>query len=137
MLPYFKKHQCLDPPEKENPNKQFMPLGAKEKYHGSEGPIHTSFNDYYEPFEYDFCEAAYEVEGKKERTLVDAWGGDHMGFYSSLAAVNRTDDPGKRSYAATVRRPRLRASILVLRHLLTRSLSLCRATCVPFSGGRT
>ena len=26
---------------------------------------------------------------------------DQMGFYSSLAAVNRTDDKGKRSYAAT------------------------------------
>lgn len=100
MVHYFKKHQHLDPPEKENPNKQFMPLGAKEKYHGSDGPIHTSFNDHYEPFEYDFCEAAYEVGGK-ERTLVDAWSGDHMGFYSSLAAVNRTDDAGKRSYAAT------------------------------------
>ncbi|EME42090.1 hypothetical protein DOTSEDRAFT_174916 [Dothistroma septosporum NZE10] len=101
MVPYFKKHQTLDPAENaEHPNKQFMPTGAQEKYHGQDGPIHTSFNDYYEPFEYDFCEAAYEVAGG-ERTLVDAWGGDHMGFYSSLAAVNRTDDPGKRSYSAT------------------------------------
>lgn len=53
-----------------------------------------------QPFEYDFCEAAYEVGGKAS-TLVDAWSGDHMGFYSSLAAVNRTTDPGRRSYAAT------------------------------------
>lgn len=100
MVPYFKKHQCLDPAEKQPPNKQFMPNGALEKYHGSDGPIHTSFNDHYEPFEHDFCEAAYEVGGK-ERTLVDAWGGDHMGFYSSLAAVDRSSDAGKRSYAAT------------------------------------
>lgn len=47
-----------------------------------------------------FCEAAYEVGGNK-RTLKDAWSGDHMGFYSSLGAVNRTTDPGRRSYAAT------------------------------------
>ncbi|EME81122.1 Non-catalytic module family CDH [Pseudocercospora fijiensis CIRAD86] len=113
MLPYFKKHQTLDPPEKESPNKQFMPAAAKEKYHGSNGPIHTSFNDYYEPFEYDFCEAAYATVGG-QRTLHDAWSGDHMGFYSSLAAVNRTDDPGKRSYSATgylrpnLQRPNLR-----------------------------
>lgn len=100
MLPYFKKHQTLDPPKEKHPDEQFMPTGAKEKNHGSEGPIHTSFNDYYEPFEYDFCEAAYEVGGNN-RTLVDAWSGDHMGFYSSLAAVNRTNDPGRRSYAAT------------------------------------
>lgn len=52
------------------------------------------------PFEYDFCQAAYEVSGKPS-TLVDAWSGDHMGFYSSLAAVNRSTDPGRRSYAAT------------------------------------
>ena len=51
-------------------------------------------------FEEDFCTAAYEVGGK-ESTLVDAWSGDHMGFYSSLAAVDRTTDNGKRSYAAT------------------------------------
>lgn len=36
-----------------------------------------------------------------KKTVHDAWSGDHMGFYSSLGAVNRTDDPGKRSYAAT------------------------------------
>lgn len=100
MVPYFRKHQTLDPAEKEPPNAQFMPTGAKEKYHGTGGPIHTSFNDYYEPFEYDFCEAAYETGGNK-RTLVDAWSGHHMGFYSSLAAVDRTGDPGRRSYAAT------------------------------------
>lgn len=47
-----------------------------------------------------FCTAAYEVGGKPS-TLRDAWSGDHMGFYSSLAAVNRTTDPGRRSYAAT------------------------------------
>ncbi|CAK4004037.1 Alcohol oxidase [Lecanosticta acicola] len=100
MVPYFRKHQTLDPAEKHPPNEQFMPTGAKEKYHGTNGPIHTSFNDYYEPFEYDFCEAAYETGGNN-RTLVDAWSGDHMGFYSSLAAVDRTGDPGRRSYAAT------------------------------------
>lgn len=34
-------------------------------------------------------------------TLHDAWSGDHIGFYSSLGAVNRSDDKGTRSYAAT------------------------------------
>lgn len=61
---------------------------------------HDRLADYCKPFEYDFCKAAYEVSGKPS-TLVDAWSGDHMGFYSSLAAVNRTTDPGRRSYAAT------------------------------------
>ena len=118
MAPYFRKHQCYDPNGDVHPDPQFMPYAAKENHHGSDGPVHTSFNDYYEvslavlrvytdkytdiyePFEYDFCKAAYEVGGKPS-TLVDAWSGDHMGFYSSLAAVNRTTDPGRRSYAAT------------------------------------
>ncbi|KAK4574075.1 hypothetical protein LTR86_001836 [Recurvomyces mirabilis] len=100
MAPYFRKHQCLDVTGKESTNKDFMPFAAKDKWHGNEGPIHTSFNDYYEPFEEDFCTAAYEVGGGN-KTLTDAWSGDHMGFYSSLAAVNRTNDNGKRSYAAS------------------------------------
>jgi choline dehydrogenase-like flavoprotein len=77
-----------------------MPHAAADKWHGTDGPIHTSFNDWYMPLEEDFAKAAYEVSGT-DKTLVDAWSGDHLGFYSSLGAVNRSDDPGKRSYAAT------------------------------------
>lgn len=67
----------------------------------------------YMPLEEDFAEAAYAVSGIK-RTIKDAWSGDHMGFYSSLGAVDRSDDRGRRSYAATgyirpnVRRPNLK-----------------------------
>jgi hypothetical protein len=64
------------------------------------GPIHTSFNDFRIPMEEDFIKAAYEVT-KTKNTLVDAWGGDHFGFYSSLGAVDRTGVAGTRSYAAT------------------------------------
>jgi choline dehydrogenase-like flavoprotein len=77
-----------------------MPLAAADKWHGTNGPIHTSFNDWYMPLEEDFAKAAYEVSGT-DKTIQDAWSGDHLGFYSSLGAVNRSDDPGKRSYAAT------------------------------------
>ena len=77
-----------------------MPHAAADKWHGTNGPIHTSFNDWYMPLEEEFAKAAYEVTGT-DKTLVDAWSGDHLGFYSSLGSVNRSDDPGKRSYAAT------------------------------------
>lgn len=100
MAPYFRKHQTLDPNEPYAKDLLFMPQAGKDEFHGTDGPIHTSFNDWYSPFEEDFAKAAYEVTGR-EKTLHDAWSGDHMGFYSSLGAVNRTDDPGKRSYAAT------------------------------------
>ncbi|KAF2234218.1 GMC oxidoreductase [Viridothelium virens] len=102
MIPYFRKHQTLDPPDSSyrSPDPQIMPHAEIEKYHGNSGPIHTSFNDYRMPLEDDFCKAALEVTGTKN-TLVDAWSGDHLGFYSSLGAVDRTDDKGNRSYAAT------------------------------------
>jgi choline dehydrogenase-like flavoprotein len=102
LVPYFQKHQTLDvnPHVEEANDPQFMPHAAKDKYHGTNGPIHTSFNDHYMPMEEDFCKAAYEVTGAGN-TLNDAWSGEHMGFYSSLGAVNRTNDAGNRSYAAT------------------------------------
>ncbi|KAK3059257.1 hypothetical protein LTS18_011281, partial [Coniosporium uncinatum] len=78
LVPYFRKHQTLDLPENAHPDKQFMPHAARDKYHGTNGPIHTSFNDWYMPMEEDFCKAAYEVGGAPNN-LVDAWGGDHFG----------------------------------------------------------
>lgn len=100
LAPYFRKHQTLDKTELKWKDPQFHPHGELEKYHGTEGPIHTSFNDWYMPLEVDFAEAAYEVSGTK-RTIKDAWSGDHLGFYSSLGAVDRSNDRGRRSYAAT------------------------------------
>jgi len=100
LLPYFRKHQKLDLPEHKSADPQFMPHAAADKYHGTEGPIHTSFNDYYMPMEEDFVKAAYETGGSPN-TLNDAWSGDHMGFYSSLGAVDRSDAAGTRSYSAT------------------------------------
>lgn len=57
MAPYFKKHQTYDPPETEHPNKQYMPIAAKDEHHGADGPIHTSFNDYYEVSPLQLCHA--------------------------------------------------------------------------------
>ncbi|KAK5105992.1 hypothetical protein LTS08_000108 [Lithohypha guttulata] len=100
IAPYFRKHQRLDANEPHHMDPQFMPMAGKDEYHGTDGPIHTSFNDWYSPFEVDFVEACHAVTGTK-KTISDAWSGDHMGFYSSLGAVDRTDDKGNRSYAAT------------------------------------
>lgn len=47
-----------------------------------------------------FIKACYEVT-KTKNSLNDAWSGDHLGFYSSLGAIDRTENPGTRSYAAT------------------------------------
>ncbi|ORY00893.1 hypothetical protein BCR34DRAFT_637732 [Clohesyomyces aquaticus] len=65
---------------------------SRHKYHGTDGPIHTSFNDYYMPLEEEFCRAAYEV-GKTENTLQDARSGDHMGFYSTCRFLPKRRQP--------------------------------------------
>jgi GMC oxidoreductase len=52
------------------------------------------------PMEEEFIKACYDVS-KSKNTLHDAWSGDHLGFYSSLGAVDRTGNIGTRSYAAT------------------------------------
>ncbi|KAF1975006.1 alcohol oxidase [Bimuria novae-zelandiae CBS 107.79] len=138
LVPYFKKHQMLDIPDEAAlpKDKQFMPCAAREKYHGSDGPIHTSFNDHYMPLEEDFCKAAYEECGKPS-TLSDAWSGDHMGFYSSLAAVDRSGDAGTRSYAATgYLRPNLhRKNLKVITEAYTTKILMDQggATGVEFS----
>ena len=100
LVPYFKKHQKLDQTELKSKDVQFMPHAEIEKWHGQNGPIHTSFNDWYMPIEEEFAEAAHAVTGTK-KTVQDAWSGDHLGFYSSLGAVDRSDNAGTRSYAAT------------------------------------
>jgi choline dehydrogenase-like flavoprotein len=85
-----------------------------------------------------FCTAAYEVGGKPS-TLVDAYSGDHMGFFSSLAAVDRTNDKGRRSYAATgYLRPNLgRPNLKVLTEALATKVTLDgdTATGVEFQHG--
>ena len=48
---YFKKHQTLDTNEPYHADPQFMPHAGKDDFHGTNGPIHTSFNDWYSPFE--------------------------------------------------------------------------------------
>jgi choline dehydrogenase-like flavoprotein len=138
LAPYFSKHQTYDETEvHEDP--QFMPIASRDKYHGKDGPIHTSFNDWYMPLEVDFAKAAYEVTGTKNKTIKDAWSGDHLGFYSSLGAVNRSDDKGKRSYSATgYLRPNLgRTNLKVLTEAYATKIILdgTAATGVNFTHG--
>ena len=100
LMPYFRKHQTLDLPRRDITGVEHMPHKQVDEVHGMDGPIHTSFNDYRMPMEEEFIKACYEATGK-ENTLKDAWGGDHYGFYSSLGSIDRTNDKGNRSYAAT------------------------------------
>ncbi|KAJ5824907.1 hypothetical protein N7447_007247 [Penicillium robsamsonii] len=96
MQQYMRKHQTFEPAETDL-DRSINSLG---EFHGTQGPIHTSFNDGVLPIEHTFAKACEDVLGITERP-VDPWSGDHIGFYHGLATVNRTGpDKGKRSYAA-------------------------------------
>ncbi|KAK5064340.1 hypothetical protein LTR84_000173 [Exophiala bonariae] len=99
MVPYFRKYHRIDRTESSAKKPSFMPAAESEEYYSKDGPIHSSFNEWYMPLEEDFANAAYEITPGER--LKSAYQGDHHGFYSSLGAVNRSDDYGKRSYAAT------------------------------------
>lgn len=99
LVPYFRKWHRIDRTESSAKKPLFMPAAESEEYYSNDGPIHTSFNEWYMPLEEDFANAAYEVTPGER--LKSAYQGDHHGFYSSLGAVNRSDDYGMRSYAAT------------------------------------
>lgn len=75
-----------------------MPFAGE--FHGTSGPVRTSFNDNLIPVETDIIKACDEVTGYSKKPL-DPWSGDHIGFYNTLGSIARTGpNKGKRSYAA-------------------------------------
>ncbi|KAL4876742.1 GMC oxidoreductase-domain-containing protein [Aspergillus karnatakaensis] len=96
MLKYMKKHEKLEPVD---PACLEASSPLSPEYHGTDGPIRTGFNDSNLPVEYEFIKACSDAAGFKSRPL-DAWSGDHIGFYHTLGSVARTGpNKGKRSYA--------------------------------------
>lgn len=70
------------------------------EFHGTSGPVRTSFNHAKLPIEDDFTKACDEVAGFTKKPT-DPWSGDHIGFFNTLGSVVRTGpNRGKRSYAA-------------------------------------
>ncbi|RDW73582.1 hypothetical protein BP6252_07489 [Coleophoma cylindrospora] len=98
MMQYMRKHQTLEPFDESIVDRSTMPL--VDGFHGTTGPVKTSFNDYLLPIEEDIIKACDEVTGITKKP-VDPWSGDHIGFFNTLGSVVRTGpDRGKRSYAA-------------------------------------
>ncbi|KAL2869604.1 GMC family oxidoreductase [Aspergillus lucknowensis] len=96
MKKYLQKHQTLEPMD---PAVVEAASPLVQENHGTTGPIHTTFNTAHLPIESDFVKAAAETTGIPNKP-VDAWSGDHVGFYHTLGTVARTGpNRGKRSYA--------------------------------------
>ncbi|CEJ60689.1 hypothetical protein PMG11_09253 [Penicillium brasilianum] len=98
MQQYMRKHQTLEPYDEAITDRSTMPFVGE--FHGTSGPVRTSFNDSILPIENDVIKACDEVTGFTKKPT-DPWSGDHIGFYHTLGAIIRTGpNKGKRSYAA-------------------------------------
>ncbi|KAJ5995543.1 hypothetical protein N7481_002520 [Penicillium waksmanii] len=98
MQLYMRKHQTLEPVDPSIKDTSTMPFVGE--FHGTSGPVRTSFNDSLIPVETDIIKACDEVTGYSKKPL-DPWSGDHIGFYNTLGLIARTGpNKGKRSYAA-------------------------------------
>lgn len=99
MAPYFRKHESIEDNRSGEPG-DFSFLNLTDASHGRSGPVSTSFNNWRNPLERYFIEAAKTACGIS-KSPADPWGGDHLGFFSSLLTVDRSKDKGTRSYAAS------------------------------------
>ncbi|KAF9886611.1 hypothetical protein FE257_011251 [Aspergillus nanangensis] len=118
---YFKKHEQMDDTRSGLPGDNRL-MKFQKGSHGSQGPVHTSFNNWRNPIERYFLQAAKEAYGTIEGPE-DPWGGDHLGFFSSLVTVDRKENEGTRSYSASAYLlPNLMRQNL---KVLTEALAMC------------
>jgi choline dehydrogenase-like flavoprotein len=134
ILPYFKKHERFDKPAEDSPYQDMYDLD----FHGLDGPIHVALPTWRPTQEKAWLETCEKI-GHRMGNPKDAWSGDHLGSYSSVATIDRCSGSrnGTRSYATTgyllpnASRPNLH----VLTDALVLKLSIsqdCRATGVEF-----
>ncbi|KAH6681772.1 hypothetical protein B0J14DRAFT_530502 [Halenospora varia] len=103
LLPYFRKHETFNDPTTYT-SKSNLPLKTlyDAKFHGSSGPIKTSFSTWRLQIEEDWISAASSF-GATWGSPADGWSGDHQGSFHGLSTVDRGegDNFGTRSYAVT------------------------------------
>ncbi|KAJ5633513.1 hypothetical protein N7528_001355 [Penicillium herquei] len=97
--PYFAKHETLGATElRTEEDRPFMPFQLKS--HGNNGPVQTSFNQWRCSLENNWIQGCEEVAGLSSRPE-SPWGGDHVGFFSSLVSIDRVGVKGTRSSSAS------------------------------------
>ena len=70
------------------------------EFHGTSGPIKTSFGNWSAPVEEAWHQTGNEM-GLQWTPPKDAWSGSHLGSYTNLSTIDRSQGPGTRSYAVT------------------------------------
>ena len=104
LKPYFLKHESLVIPA---PAADHDNAGIKTKEvfkaeaHGTSGPIKTSFGNWSAPIEDLWHQSSNKALGLQWEPPEDAWSGSHLGGYSNLSTIDRSQGPGTRSYSAS------------------------------------
>lgn len=94
----MRKHETLEPIDDSVTDRDAMPFVGE--FHGTDGPIRTSFSTFKYDIEDDVIHGADKATGFHKKPM-DPWSGDHIGFYQTLATITRTGPhKGKRSYSA-------------------------------------
>lgn len=97
------KHESLTAPV---PSADHDGAGVKTKIafdienHGTSGPIKTSFGNWSPPVENLWHRSSIAL-GLEWTPPKDAWSGTHLGGYSNLSTIDRSQGPGTRSYSVT------------------------------------
>ena len=74
-------------------------IAYETESHGNSGPVKTSFGNWSPPVENLWHEASNAM-GLQWTLLKDAWSGTHLGGYSNLSTIDRSQGLGTRSYSA-------------------------------------
>lgn len=100
LQPFFLKHEAMTVPAQDSVDTESRTIVFENEFHGSSGPIKTSFGNWSAP-----VQEAWHQTGKKMGLQwtppKDAWSGSHLGGYSNLSTIDRSQGPGTRSYAVT------------------------------------
>lgn len=101
LKPFFLKHEGMTVPAEDQvyPGSKMMRFFESE-FHGSSGPIKTSFGNSTVPAVEAWIEAG-KTMGFEWTPTKDTWSGSHMGGYASLSTIDRSQGPGTRSYSVT------------------------------------
>lgn len=103
LKPFFMKSESMvaPPPEADhNYSGRKVNIAYETESHGNSGPIKTSFGNWSPPVETLWHEAG-KAMGLQWTPPKDAWSGTHLGGYSNLSTIDRSQGSGTRSYSAS------------------------------------
>ncbi|KAL8939948.1 MAG: hypothetical protein Q9216_003074 [Gyalolechia sp. 2 TL-2023] len=99
LQPYFLKHEgTIVQAQIHAKPEEYAVRAFEDEFHGFSGPIKTSFGNWSAPVEEAWHKAGRKM-GLQWTPPKDAWSGSHLGGYSNLSTINRTQGSGIQSYA--------------------------------------